>query len=402
MNSPVSIDRMEKTIILVANGFSRDNMRLQPWRYIYEIASRLADAGNVIILTDGDTEYETEEWDTGLSVVRTRHLASDRQKSLLELIRQLNPETLLWSTTPRSIIFGRLFSGLDCPVIAVITCPLYSWGQLLRARFNGVPRHELETLMKQRLVPKRLFSRFLGKAVIKRIFTQSHSNRKYLLNCGVDADKISVLPVGIDAEDRQSVAPDGIKRALNNMGSGNESVRFLYLGAVRPIRGFDALMKAFPLVAGKCSHARLTVLARGASDERCKQIEAQVADSGLDARVRIVGGWLSREEVWSYLEACDVVVLPFVIVPSDVPIAILEALSRGKPVIGSPVDGIPELVEGRGVIVDPLDSKAFCDAMVSLSRDRDKITELGQSASEYMKDYPDWDKVGKLARDMVL
>ena len=106
-----------------------------------------------------------------------------------------------------------------------------------------------------------------------------------------------------------------------------------------------------------------------------------------------MGGWLSREDVWANMQACDAVVLPFVIVESDVPIAILEALARGRPVIASPVDGIPELVDGRGLIVDPLDADALALAMVRLSQDGALLRRLGSAAREFMATYPTWDEI---------
>ena len=72
-------------------------------------------------------------------------------------------------------------------------------------------------------------------------------------------------------------------------------------------------------------------------------------------------------------------------------------MARGRPVIGSSIDGIPELISGRGVVIDPLDSKAFAEVMLSLASDKNERSRLGESARNYMKNYPDWESIGRQA-----
>lgn len=393
---------MKGTTVIVANGISKDNMRLQPWRYLYEIGLRITSKHRVVFITDGDADSAEESWSEGVTVVYTRFLSVFRQRQLGGLIKAYEPAQVWWSTTPRTLAFWPVLRSLGCPVIALITCPLYSWRELFRASLAGIPFVQLRALWQQRLVPRWLFIRMLESSVFSKVFTQSKSNRNLLLSHGAIDGKVAVLPVGIDKEDRLPVSSTVISDAKSIFGFEDSDCVFLYLGAIRPIRGFDALMEAFPDVVKNEPRVRLVVLARGADDDLCRSIEAQADEKGWGKSLRVIGGWLTREQVWGSIEACDVVILPFVIVPSDVPIAILEALSRGKPVIASPVDGIPELVEGRGIVVDPLDKNKFANAMIHLSLNQDKVTQLGKSARDFMEEYPDWDQVGDIALKEVV
>jgi glycosyltransferase involved in cell wall biosynthesis len=72
-------------------------------------------------------------------------------------------------------------------------------------------------------------------------------------------------------------------------------------------------------------------------------------------------------------------------------------MARGRPVIGSAVDGIPELITGRGLVVDPLNIQKFSQAVLSLVNDQAKCRCLGKNALEFMNLYPDWDDVGTQA-----
>lgn len=388
---------MTDCIVFIAHGFTRDNVRLQPWRYLFEIARRIAETRNVVVITEGAEDAEEEIWDEGICVVKSRYLSVRRQKDLIQLILRYRPQQLWWSVTPRSIAYWKLFRAIRCDKYALITCPLYSYTQLVRASLAGVPFDELKALWQQRLVPRRLFTMMLRGRAFKKLFTQSEANSNILARSGVQKEKLFVLRVGIDPADRDPVDAQVLENEKAGLGLEEQTVTLLYFGAIRKIRGFNALLDAFRLVAGESKHASLVVLARGADEKLTSAVSEQIARAKLTGRVHVIGGWLTREQVWAHIESSDLVVLPFVIVPSDVPIAILEAMARGRPVIGSPIDGIPELISGRGVVVDPLDPKLFASAMLSLISDKAGRDRLGKSARDYMMNYPDWETIGNQA-----
>ena len=388
-------------VVIVANGFSRENVRLQPWRYLYEIACHISEKRKVVVITDGETDADEQLWDEGINVVATSNLSVHQWSRLGGLIMSYGPVQLWWSVTPRSIAYQRLLKTISCEKYALITCPLYTYMQLIRAKMAGVPFSELRALWQQRLVPRKLFVNMLGGGLFDRVFTQSQANADVLINSGVPEKILSVLRVGIDPADRGPVDMDDDELGATRLSYVDGAVTLMYFGAVRQIRGFYKLLEAFSVVVKKTNTVNLVVLARGADDEKLAEINRSILRAGLVGRVTVIGGWLSREQVWAHIECCDIVVLPFVIVPSDVPIAILESLARGKPVIGSSVDGIPELIEGRGAIVDPLDIDAFSSAILDLAGDADKRKSLGINAFEYMKTYPDWGSIGEQAVSMA-
>ena len=392
---------MSECVVIVANGFTHGNVRLQPWRYLYEIAKRLGTGKTVVVVTEGAGDADEELWSEGFRVVQSRYLSVRQQPALARLIRSYEPKQLWWSVTPRTIAYWKLLKTISCEKFALITCPLYSYLQLTKASLAGVPFHELGALWQQRVVPRTLFAHMLRGNVFRKVFVQSHANASILVDAGVQRSKLSVLPVGIDAADREPISCDVVEEEKKRLGFGESTVTLLYFGAIRKIRGFDALLCAFSRAAGKLAHVQLVVLARGADELLLAEVNRKLARFDLLNKVSVIGGWLSREQVWAHIELSDVVVLPFVIVPSDVPIAVLESMARGKPVIGSPVDGIPELISGRGVVVDPLNTGSFARSMLSLINNRDERENLGRNARNFMRSYPDWDEIGaRLVREV--
>lgn len=387
---------MSKLIVFVANGFIKDNIRLQPWRYVYELAKHQSTSNRVIVITEG-AEYEAREtWADNLEVIETRLLGIKQQLELGRFIDSLNPDEVWWSSTPRTIAYYPVLSRLKCRKVAFITCPLYRWGELIRASIAGVPYVQSKALWSQRLIPRFMLRMMLNSQLFDHVVVQSQNNFNILDGHGVKQCKLSLLPVGIDAEDAEPVNDEVLARIRQTVTCSEKQTLFLYLGALRPVRGFDALLKVFPDVVKKNSHAKLLVLARGADDKKCADYTQQFQSQGIADNVTIIGGWLEKDEVRAYIELSDIVVLPFVLVPSDIPIAALEALARSKPVIVSNVDGLPELAQGRGRVVDPLNKDKFSSCMAAIASDQAQLAKYQQAANDFMQTYPRWSDVGTL------
>lgn len=388
---------MSRTLVFVAHGISRDTARLQPWRYLLEIAERLAASGKyrTVIITDGTKDTEDDCWHSSLRILKTRFLSPDARAQLLSMIADLNPRQVWWSITPRSIIYWNTIASISCEVVGVVTCPLYTYRQLARASLSGVPYVELKALWKQRLMPRWLFARMLGGGLFHKVLAQSQANLDILLKSGVPKDRLALLRVGIDSVDLLQTGSSQVRQADGDLAVAMTT--FLYFGAVRRIRGFDALLAAFALARERGMLARLVVLARGADAEGVTAIERAISAYGLSTVVSVKGGWLTREQVHEEIDKADAAVLPFVIVPSDVPIAILESMARGKPVIGSNIDGIPELIENRGLVVDPLNPSSFAQTLHSFASDPSLRAQLSINARTFMRTYPVWEKVGEQA-----
>ena len=102
---------------------------------------------------------------------------------------------------------------------------------------------------------------------------------------------------------------------------------------------------------------------------------------GMRHRTHIVRGFLTQDELRHALAACDVVALPFEIVPSDVPLSILEAMALGLPLITTDVASLPELVpDGAGLIIPPGEPEVLAVALRALAQDPALREQLGVGA----------------------
>ena len=118
------------------------------------------------------------------------------------------------------------------------------------------------------------------------------------------------------------------------------------------------------------------------------QLEAQIASLGLGSDCRLLGQ-VAHAELLRQIAAgsWDVVALPSVVTASGekegIPVALLEAMSHGVPVIGTDAGGVPELVtDGSGLLVPPGDAAALADAIERVARDAGLRERLGRQGRE--------------------
>ena len=82
----------------------------------------------------------------------------------------------------------------------------------------------------------------------------------------------------------------------------------------------------------------------------------------------------------------------FAILPSEWyennPMSVLEAFALGKPVIGSRIGGIPELVKDNktGLTFEPGNAEDLYSKMEYLINNKDKMVEMGRNARRYVEE----------------
>src|SRR5262249_8776576 len=113
---------------------------------------------------------------------------------------------------------------------------------------------------------------------------------------------------------------------------GTPGRSFLYFGRVSPEKGLDTLIRAGAL-------ARVPVTIVGAGAER-EALERLAADVGADATFL---GHQTGEALHDAIRSARAVVLPSTWY-ENAPLSVLEAYALHRPVIGSDIGGIPELI----------------------------------------------------------
>lgn len=146
-----------------------------------------------------------------------------------------------------------------------------------------------------------------------------------------DWDKVKVVHCGLE--------PSYFECLERNKGA-NENV-FLCTGRLCEQKGQLLLLQSFKEHLNEGHNSRLILAGDG---ELRSEIETLIKELELGERVTITG-WISPDEVETLLEQCSVMVLPSF--AEGLPVAIMEAMAKGRLVISTYIAGIPELVKHR-------------------------------------------------------
>ena len=96
-------------------------------------------------------------------------------------------------------------------------------------------------------------------------------------------------------------------------------------------------------------------------------------------------GFVSGKKKETLLNECDAYILPSY--TEGLPVSILEAMSYGKPILSTPVGGIPEVVKENGILFQPGDLSAIRNAIDIIASNKSKRKEMGLKSKEMIEGY---------------
>jgi colanic acid/amylovoran biosynthesis glycosyltransferase len=204
----------------------------------------------------------------------------------------------------------------------------------------------------------------------------SEYNRELIVEeCGEGARrKLTVVHCGVDTQ--------FFRPAEVAVEDGPLSI--LCVGKLHEVKGQAYLVEACRLLADAGVDLVCNLLGDG-PDRRA--LTQQIADSGLEGRVSILGE-RDRVQVAALLNTAHVLAAPSVPTSSGkregIPVVLMEAMSAGVSVVASQLSGIPELVEDEvsGLLVPPRDAAALADALRRLHDDPPLRRTLGLNGRE--------------------
>ena len=167
--------------------------------------------------------------------------------------------------------------------------------------------------------------------------------------------------------------------------------RFVYCGRLDELKGIETLVRAAAL-----ARQPVTLVGRGPLEKRLRALAAEL---GADVHFP---GYLSESALVAAIQEARAVVVPSEC-HENAPLALLEAYAAGRPVIGSRIAGIPELVrEGEtGMLYPAGDVMALADTLVGAAALPDaRISAMGAAAREWVE--TDFNAAVYLERQLAL
>lgn len=179
---------------------------------------------------------------------------------------------------------------------------------------------------------------------------------------------------GIDVE-RFNTHPDRREAARGRLSFSDETVVFVTVGRLVPIKGYEDLLEATRLVTEKAPQQPVRLLIVGEGELRSR-LEAQRDALGIQSLVEFLG-W--RDDVDDILDACDVFVLSSL--NEGLGLVLVEAMAKSLPVVATSVGGVPEVVDDgiTGTLVTARARDDMADAMIAFARDSGLRLRMGDA-----------------------
>ncbi|MFI5166654.1 MAG: glycosyltransferase [Thermoanaerobaculales bacterium] len=342
----------------------------------FQMARHLAASGIGCDVLSGDRELSRERisglapaqavavgsWGRRFPVPRISRRHLDRLVADADVVHLMGHWTILNAMTYRAAVrLGRPY--LHCPAGSI---SIFGRSQVL----------------------KRVYQRLVGRRIAvgaSRCVAIARTEIPDLLECGVAAEKIVIVPNGVDTP---TAVPSAIVGLRTRFGLGPERI-VLFVGRLEHNKGADLLLDGFARLPEAFSNWQLVFVGPDWGAEG--SLQRSVADGRLANRVRFLGYLGGNEKAAAYL-ASDLVVVPSR--REAMSIVALEAGLHGRPVLVSRACGLDEVDEvGGGMVVDP-EPGAVASALQVLLGSAARLPEMGQRWRNCVTERFSWERIG--------
>ena len=218
-----------------------------------------------------------------------------------------------------------------------------------------------------------LSSRFARRADAVLVSSRSDGDR-CVHDYSCDPRKIHLLPGGVRSHDpRERPSKEAARRRL---GLPQDAEVLLNVGPISPAAGQRVLNRAVRRLYDEGRNVMAVLVGDG---EHRSEVDRQISELGLKNRFSMPG---PQRDVRDWLAACDVYVQPSS--RSHFGFAAAEAAEAGRPVVGTNVDGVADIVrnEATGLLVPHDDVRSLVEAIRGLLDDPARRERMGCAARE--------------------
>jgi glycosyltransferase involved in cell wall biosynthesis len=214
-----------------------------------------------------------------------------------------------------------------------------------------------------------------NRALLERECGAAVGEKVHVIRCGVDVDALAPAPR------RPPALPT-----------------FACVASLREYKGHAVLLDAVRLLRARLPALRVVVVGDG---ELRRSLEARIARDGLREVVELRGA-LPHQEIPVVLGGATALVLPSVTSRDGqmegIPVALMEAMAAGVPVVATRLSGIPELVRDgeSGLLVPERDPAALAAAMERLAADPALAARLAEGGRRAVRE--GFHRAGNVAR----
>ena len=181
-----------------------------------------------------------------------------------------------------------------------------------------------------------------------------------LIEMGCPPEKIHVTRMGIEPEKFNFQPREGFHSPL----------RIVSVARLTEKKGLDVAVKASEILQARGGQFEYTIIGNG---EQTEMLHEHIVRAGLEESVKMPG-FKPQNEIRQALNEADIFLLPSKTAADGdmegIPVALMEAMAVGLPVVSTVHSGIPELIENNvsGWLVPEDDAEALAETLLQLSQ----------------------------------
>jgi glycogen(starch) synthase len=360
-------------------------------RHVRKLSEQLVALGTEVhVLSRGDESMPAEEEIDGVVVHRVRepgrprdlgefvtwveHMNADMLAAGVELGDGLEFDLVHGHDWLVAVAGDHLARRFRCPLVVTIHATEYGRHQGWVDKHPQSYIHGVERWMANRA---------------DQVITCSHYMRGHVADIyGLEEDRVSVIPNGIDPTDLAPVAD--LERLRSEFAAPDERL-VLLVGRLVYEKGFQLALDALPGLIERLGNVRFLVAGSGTHEA---QLRDQAQELGLTEHGTFLG-WIGDDVLHSLYRIADLCVVPSIYEPFG--LVALEAMVSGCPCIVADTGGLREIVpddDRVGLRFNGGDAEHLAAMVERLLTDRDLRDRLVAEAFEHVLRY-DWGDVAR-------
>jgi len=201
-------------------------------------------------------------------------------------------------------------------------------------------------------------------------------------------DKFAEIPFGSN-QSPGSVKLDKLTQLKSNLKLDSKNKVILFVGGLDSAHYFKGVLVLINSLY-KLKDTNIKLIIVGAGNLRSKY-EQQVGKLDMIKQV-VFTGYINSNKLPYYYALADVVVLPSTTPAEAFGLVLVEAKAFAKPVIGSDLPGVRDVVGKGGLIVKPGDSDDLADKLEQILSNQTLAEKFSKSAQQEVSEKYNWDK----------
>ncbi|ODA43515.1 Glycosyltransferase [Thermodesulfovibrio sp. N1] len=256
-----------------------------------------------------------------------------------------------------------------------------SWVSIIAAKLASNKPKIIRTRHLSTPIKNNALNRLIYNILPDAIITTGDEIRKHMINDNkFNPDKIFSIPTGVDLE---KFNPEKVKPLFTN-----KEFKVGTIGVLRSWKGHIYLLEAIPLILNHISNIKFYIVGDGPQRENIKN---NIKQLNIEKWVIMTG---YREDIPEILASLDVIVHPSY-ANEGVPQAVIQAMAMKKTVIATDTGSIKEILIDKfsGLLIEPKNKEQIAEAVISLYKDNQLRSFLGENAQRLVKDNYSFDKM---------